>query len=378
VLAVKLVLAVVIYWSLGLASVNSFWLDAGSMAPLIQNHALLEGVSFGPRWAYIFLGWDSAWYLSIMEVGYGFSSQSFAFFPIFPMLGRVFWFLLKSPVAAIAVCSLVFGVLWVPLYQEFAEEYFDRKSAFISALLFATFPFTLIFSTVGYTEGIFLFTTLAAWLLFIRGRRLEAFLVAAIATLVRPPGFLIALPMLLIIIKEEGRWSLFKAFSSLALPFASMLIWLLYSWISFGDLLASFHTTEWSSMYSLMTYVDQVLPKWGFEALTFPISDLNIHWLMPTSIWGSLFITPILIWRLKITNTALTFYCLAYLTGILLFGTILSFPRFIAFLFPLWIPITGRIVASRYSRIIVPVLFIVFVAATYILWIGFLNGLFIA
>lgn len=378
VLAVKLALAVTIYWSLGLASIDSYWMDAGRAASLIQNRALLEGVSIGPRWTYIFLGWDSAWYLSIMEGGYDISSQSYAFFPIFPALGRVFWFLLKSPMAAIAACSIVFGVLWVPLYQAFAEAYVDRKSAFISVLLFSTFPFTLIFTSVGYSKSIFLFTTLGTWLLFIRGRRLEAFLAAAIATLVRPPGFLIALPMLLVTIKEEDRWSRLKTFSGIAISFASISIWPLYLWMTSGDLLAIFHTTEWSNMYTLMTYMCQVLPKWGFGALAFPISDLNIHWLTPISIWSSLILTPILIWRLRIMNTALTFYCLTYLTCILIFGTILSFPRFIAFLFPLWIPVTKQLTASRYSRIIVPVLFIAFVAATYILWIGFLSGIFIA
>ncbi len=378
VLAVKLALAATIYWSLELASVNGFWMDASRVAPLIQNHVLLDGVAIGPRWAYTFLGWDSAWYLSIMKDDYLFSNQSYAFFPIFPAFGRVFLPLIGSPVAALAICSLIFGVLWVPLYQAFAETYLDRKSAFISALLFAASPFTLTFTSVGYSEGVFLFTTLAAWLLFVRGKRLEAFLTAAVATLVRPPGFLIVLPMFLVMIKDGGRWSRLRAFSGLAMSFASMLIWLLYSWMMSGDPLASFHTTEWSTMYTLTTYVGQVLPKWGLRALAFPVSDINLHWLTPISIWSSLIIIPILIWRLRGVNASLTFYSLAYLTGILSFGTILSLPRFIAVLFPLWIPITTRLISLRQSRIIVPILLIAFVATTYILWMGFLSGIFIA
>jgi hypothetical protein len=377
VLGVKLALAATIYWSLEFASVDGFWMDARRVAPLIQNRALLDCVALGPRFAYTFLGWDSAWYLSIMEGGYTFSDQSYAFFPIFPALGRVFLPLIGSPVAALAICSLVFGVLWVPLYQAFAEAYVDRESAFISALLFAVSPFTLTFTSVGYSEGIFLFTTLGAWLLFTRGRRLEAFFTAAIATLVRPPGFLIALPMFLAMIKDGGRWSRLKAFSGLAVPFASLLLWLLYPWMTSGDPLAPFHTTEWSTMYTLTTYVGQVLPRWGLGALTFPVADLNLHWLAPLSIWSSLIFTPILIWRLRKVNTALTIYCLAYLMGVLSFGAIFSLPRFIAVLFPLWIPVTIRLISLRHS-IIVPILFIAFVATTYILWIGFLSGIFIA
>jgi len=377
VLIVKLAISAIIYWSFKLAFSDSFWMDAGSVEPLIQNQALLDGVAVGPRWAYIFLGWDSAWYLSIVKDGYIFSSQSFAFYPVFPVLAR-FFLLISSPVAALAFCSLVFGVLWVPLYQAFAEEYLSRKSAFISVLLFAVSPFTLIFTSVGYSEGVFLFITVGAWLLFIRGRRMEAFFVAAIATLVRPPGILVILPMFSVIVSKKNHWSRLKAVSRLIMPLAALLLWLLYSWKISGDPLASFHSTEWSSMYTLTTYFAQVLPKFGLAALSFPALEINLHWLTPLFIWSSLIIAPFLIWRLREVSRALTLYCLTYMLGILFFGTILSLPRFIAVLFPIWIPITSQLISIRHSRIIIPIVFITSVAISYILWVGFLSGIFIA
>jgi len=371
VIAVKMILAASLYVALGIGSTTSYWMDAGRVAPLVQNEILTSGVGDAPRWAYIFVGWDSAWYASIAAHGYGFSDQSFAFMPGFPLLTSVLQPLLGGVLPALAVVSFAGGVVWVPVFESVAEHYTDRCSALACTLLFAISPFTLLFTTVAYSEGLFLLLTLVAWKLYLDGRYGLASVAAALVALVRDPGFVIVLPMAvgLLASKRTGLRGLM-----IALPTAlTLLLWGGVNWVATGDPLALVHSTEWSGMYTLSTWLVSVLPSMGLQAVAFPVPFIDAHPLLPAAIWISIITPPILAWRLRRIDVCLSIYCAAYLAGVLAFGAVASLPRFVAVLFPLWLPVAER----TPGKWLTATLAAVSVGLSLVLWAGFLGGLFV-
>lgn len=372
VVLVKLAMAAALYFYLGIGSEMTFWMDPSKVAPLPQNEILLSG-NGAFRWAYLFLGWDSAWYASIASSGYSFSSQSFAFMPGLPALASLFGVFLSNPLPAIAFICLISGVLWITLFESVAEHYMGRREAFLGTLMFALSPFTLLFTTVAYSEGLFLLLTLTAWKLYLDKRYFSASLASALVTLVRIPGFLIVLPMIVGLLSSRERVFRLKDLLILAPSAFVLLLWAGFMWLSTGDPIALFHNSEWSGMYTLPTYLTGILPSVGLEALCFPVPYLNIHWFLSTAIWGSILLLPFLTWRLYKFDRGLVLYCLAYITGVLVFGAVVSLPRFMAVLFPLWLPVAGLLRGRRWS----PLLAIASIAVCFILWAGFIGGVFV-
>ena len=117
-------------------------------------HALENNV-FLDVWA----RWDSGFYLSIANNGYFYNigeQSSVAFFPVYPLLTRLFMPLMGNAVAAGWLVSnlALFGVLLI-LYQLTKLEFGDRNTATRAVFYIAAFPTAFFFSAV-YTESTFL------------------------------------------------------------------------------------------------------------------------------------------------------------------------------------------------------------------------------
>ncbi len=319
------------------------------------------------------MGWDSAWYASIAAHGYNFSGQSYAFAPGFPLLTQLLQPFVGGTLVALVVCNLVAGLLWVPVYQSVAEHYIGREIAIVSALLFALSPFTLLFTTVAYSEGLFLFTTLLAWRLFQDKKYLPASLAAAVSTLIRIPGFLIALPMFIDLLSSKVGSDRRKAFLMILPTVSVLLAWVTYMGLSAGDPLAIIHTTEWSSNYNLLTYLSTVLPS-GVAAISFPGTGLDLHMLLPIAVWFSILLPPFLVWRVARIDRNLAIYCTAYIASMFAFGGLVSYPRFMTVLFPLWFPFSALVVRGKWVAFTI---IAVSVITCLILWLGFVSGVFV-
>jgi hypothetical protein len=152
----------------------------------------------------------------------------------------------------------------------------------------------------------------------------------------------------------------------------------LFGWAAFmglsGDPLAILHTTEWSGMYTLPMYFIRVLPAGGLNALSFPVAYLNVHWLLPLAVWSSAFLLPLSLRKLWEMNRSLGIYSLAYLAGVFAFGAAVSAPRFLAVLFPMWLPLSEAVEARRWALFL---LIAGFVLVCGMLWVGFLRGIFV-
>ena len=379
ILLAKVVGAVFIDYSMGIQVSGTFWSDPKRVYSWEQNDVFLANPGGMGKWPLTFLGWDSAWYMSIMMKGYGFSDQSYAFSPGLPSFGASANLILQSPMVSLMLIALMFGVLWIPLYQLLAEEYMGKKNALLSALLLAFSPYLFVFTTVVYSEGLLLFFVLGAWLLFRKSKLLGASAFAALAPLTRWMGILVVFPMLYGSLKQKTHRIRNVCLS--LLPIASLTAWFAGFGFSVGDFLAPAHTSEWSNMYSFRTLLTEGIPRYGLNALSetvFQPPPIPTHWLLPFAVVASLLFPLLLFHSTWKRDRSLWIYAVAGYGGILFFGALASTPRFVSVLFPLWIALSASFSVSKRSTVIAAIAMGVFYVVALDLWMSFLGGQFVA
>jgi len=379
VLIAKVAGALFIGYCLNVPASGTFWSDPSRVYDWVQNDAFLTIPGGIGNWPLTFLGWDSAWFLSIMTKGYEISLQSFTFSPVLPFFAKIADFFLQSPMISLVLTASVFGVLWVPLYQSLAESYIGKKSGLFSALLLAFSPYLFVFTTVAYSEGLLLFFVLGAWLLLKRGKLFSASVFAIVAPLIKTMGILVVLPMLYVSLRQRAH-RVRNVLISL-LPAVSLSGWFAYLGFSTGDFLAPVHTSEWAQLYSFRTLLTEGIPRYGMKALLeapYQIPPIPTHWLLPIAVVFSLFLPILLFFETWKKDKSLWIYAIAGYSGILYFGALVSLPRFISLLFPIWIPLTARFSGSKKSTIIAAIISVSFYIVALDLWFNFLNGKFVA
>lgn len=152
----------------------------------------------------IFTAWDSGWYWDIAARGYYFTpdgQSSIAFFPLYPMLMR----LAAAPFGGGAGATWIAGIgvalaaelaALVALHSLTQRMFGSREIARRTILYLSVFPWSL-FHTRVYAESVFLLASTMAVSGAYDGRWWKAGTWGALATLARPNGILIAIPLAL-------------------------------------------------------------------------------------------------------------------------------------------------------------------------------------
>jgi hypothetical protein len=160
-----------------------------------------------------FAAWDSGWYFDIAQRGYYWSpstQSSIAFFPLYPMLMRALAWPFGGGDRAlwIAGVALSYACLFLGLavLHRLTTRTFggDRETARRTVLYVAVFPFAYFFTQV-YTESLFLLTSVSAVAAAVASRWGWAGLFGALASLTRPNGILIAVPLGLLALAGRPR-----------------------------------------------------------------------------------------------------------------------------------------------------------------------------
>jgi hypothetical protein len=374
VLVAKLVASVFVYNVLSMGSSDSYWMSV-NWDTQGQNEVLRSVADQGLKWPYVFMGWDSAWYLAIVEKGYAFSSLSYAFFPGLPLFSWLVNMIVQNAAVALIAFSFILGVLWIPLYQLVIENYQDKGKAVESTLFFAFFPYVFLFTSVSYAEGLFLFSTLGAWYFFKKEKMLQSMLFASVAAVSRAPGFVIILPIFIEIVQRyrHSRSPLqLKKIVYMSIPSSCLMAWLLI--LASSGWFPPTGQTGWSGMYSFRVLILEVLPQKGAQAL------LNYFDAAPFSVLfiSFLSVAPFLIFALKKIDKSLSIYAAVYFLGVLAFGGLASIPRFVSFIFPLWFPLTFKMSQTKHSTALTLFACAVFFAIGLFLWYSFLIGEFVS
>ncbi len=188
--------------------------------------------------------WDALWYTQIAAFGYSWDGnplreQTVVFFPGYPLLIHAVSRFMSSHVfyAAWAV-SLAAFMCAVPLLHRLARHLVGDKIARDSVWLLAAYPFAIYYSA-AYSESVFLMTMCGAFLAAVEHRFGRAALWGLAAGLTRPNGWLLAIPLALIVFYRQPwpvttRDKLSRAAVVIA-PVAGVLLFTLYLSFQFGD-----------------------------------------------------------------------------------------------------------------------------------------------
>jgi len=328
--------------------------------PVGWFHRTTPDVPFGTLniWAH----WDGVWYIQIAERGYGATSASPAFFPMYPLLVRSFAELFGGPLSleSLSVWAPLLSLLFLPfalyfLYQ-IALEGWGERVAKGTVLCLAFFP-TTFFLNSAYTESLFLALSAGSlWAMRVRKDLLLACVVAGFASATRNVGVFLLVPLLLEWIRGGGhlgvgRWRGLY----LALVPAGLFAYMGYLWLRFGD--------------PLLFYSAQ--RDWGRQA-TGPLATVGRAWasavegvgrLLDSGLWADptpgnlanhlagavnffnlaffVFAVVVLIAGSRDLPPSLTLYGLLLIAPATLFGTpqspLMGTPRYVLVAFPIFI-----------------------------------------
>ncbi|HET6870716.1 MAG TPA: mannosyltransferase family protein [Solirubrobacteraceae bacterium] len=145
--------------------------------------------------------WDSIHYLGIAEHGYT-SASSVVFFPFYPMLVRLFGFLLGSDPLAGVLISLVSVAVALMLLHRLTALELGPRAADAAVLLLAFAPLSFFFSAV-YTESLFLALSVGSIYAARQGRWKLACGLGCLASATRVTGVGLFGPLTIMYLRER-------------------------------------------------------------------------------------------------------------------------------------------------------------------------------
>jgi hypothetical protein len=304
--------------------------------------------------------WDAVWYVGIAQNGYrpG-DARDAAFFPLYPLTIRAVSAVTTLPeyVSALLIANAldILGWVWFALLarQRLRRDDDDGGTgsgvgatlSLWALLAFALFP-TRNFGFSAYTEGMFLASSVGAFLAYERKRYGLAALAAACASATRPPGLFVALALIVdaVCSRRSTRWkeaaTLLGGFGGIA----AYVGWLAYT---FGDPLR-FNAAQsyWHREFGnpLRVFLSGGEPLWCVSlllALGLCISMLR----QPAPLRDCVF-------------------CVLLVLVPMLSGSMMSMARFMGVIFPLFIFAAGREPsrAVRWSYAVLATLYACFMA----------------
>jgi Gpi18-like mannosyltransferase len=233
-----------------------------------NRHAVVDHISpTSHPWVNMLSRWDAARYVEIARDGYRYEpgvSSNAAFFPLYPLLIRAIHALLLLPendywwlVIAIAISNVALLIALTYfralLAMDFGEDLISRTITYL-----LIFPTTFFFSGV-YSQSLFLALTVAAFYYARTNRWLLACILAALATLTRSQGMILALPLLIEYLHERNfrlqkiRWNI----TAFALVPTALLAFDRFLKLKFGS---------WTVMFDVQSIWDRHL-MWPWHPL---------------------------------------------------------------------------------------------------------------
>lgn len=217
-LVVFLVMRVVI--SLWMALVLAVTRPPTTTDDILRPYQGVEPITGGP--AELFLGvwqrFDTLWYTKIASQGYSPNDGSTVYFPLYPFLIRTLGKALLGNYlpAAVLISNVAYVGALVCLYK-LTEKQLGRASARRSVVYLAIFP-TAFFFLAPYSESLFLFLALAAFLCAERRRWWLSGACGLLCSLTRLQGIVLVVPLLYMYMQDR-QWRLRELRPDLLGPF---------------------------------------------------------------------------------------------------------------------------------------------------------------
>jgi hypothetical protein len=304
--------------------------------------------------------WDSVHFQAIAAHGYQHSEQ-LAFFPLYPLVARVAGWVTGSLLVGGALVSMLAFLAGLWFVRRLAELEIGPDAARRTVWLLAFFPAAVFFSAF-YTEGLFLALTAGAVYLARTGRFAGACALGALASATRNTGVLVVVPIALLYLygprgagtpptpgrswreRIRPRYPVRAGFAWLALVPAGLVAYSVYQWLKWDDPLATWHVqTFWSrGFHGPFSAVWYAIPK-TVEAVGELFTGSHDTFESPVAklaLFGSLALAVVAtVGTLRRLPVAYGAYVLVALVPPLSSPwpahPLMSFPRFLAVLFPI-------------------------------------------
>ena len=301
--------------------------------------------------------WDAPHLLRLAEVGYVESSPPpntddplfIVFFPFFPLAVHV---------VSLVVLNLVLSGLIVSFAASVGAGYFlfrlvaldaDEATAWRAVLLLFSFP-TAYFLAAPFTEALFLFAVLASVYAARTSRWAASGVAGALATGTRITGIALA-PALLVEVfaRKAGVSERVRRVAWISVAAAGLLIYLAINLIVHGDPLyfLQVQRTHWSN---------QAAPPWepvqvAIESLIAGGNDFTFIFVFVGRIAGVLVALPLLVLAVRRLRLPDVLYGWTGFILILSSSWLISFPRYLLVLYPLFV-VGARL--TRSLRVLIP------------------------
>jgi hypothetical protein len=319
------------------------------------------------RWANM----DGGHYLFIARSGYGLYQQ--AFFPLYPILIRMFSFLpIPLPYVGIAISHIAFfiGIL---LFYDVALGV-NKKYALWSVVFLLAFPTSYYFAAVYSTSLFFLLSVAAFWAIEKR-RWLAVGALGAFAGFTRVFGIVLLIPAVIEYFRANAKihW---RDVLAIGLIPAGLLAYMIYLYIKLGDAFSFIHVlpaygSEKSGGHIIL--LPQVF--WRYAKILFTVPPTTIEYSVAAlEIITFLFFLYLLLRAFK-TNLNVSYILYSGIVLILptLTGTLTSIPRYVLDAFPLFI-----VMGISHNKSVKMAVLIVMLVGLIVCTSLFLQGYFVA
>jgi Gpi18-like mannosyltransferase len=286
----------------------------------------------GGTWLDLLTQWDGNWYRLIAQNGYAppMPPVAAAFFPLYPLAVRVVAFVVRDlQVASLLVsngCLIAAGLLLVRLLRRDYDEVVCRRV--ITFLMFNPVSF---FLSAAYSESTFLLLSIAALLAARQNKWLLASIWGSCLSATRPPGLIIAAPLLAeYTLQWRERGGAIRQFVQaklfwLALIPSGLVLFLCYLYIKCGDFFLPMHAQAGGWKKNL---------AWPWQSFLHPDNFPPSHIPLFQAIVSVALILAVVGFFLRLRPTYLTYMVVA-LVFYLMWGSLEALPRHLSILFPL-------------------------------------------
>lgn len=315
------------------------------------------------NWLWLFNAWDSLQFPRIAMFGY--DHPNFVYLPGYPVLIRFAGLLTGDYWFGAFLVTQIFALGSIVVFQLLASEYMQPLEAAYATILMATFPLISVFTTLGYSEAVFLFLSLSSWYFFKKRRIRTSSLLAGFTSVTRIYGFAIVLPMFLDIVKSKR----YRELLYLVIPAAFIASWLLFCYLSTGDPIVSWTDEKYwqKEPGGEGIRLVQAIIHQGLRGVILCCSGLDPTIFCSVSLFV---ILVVMTWKV---DRSLWAYAVI-VSGLLIFTTtsFISLPRYLAFIFPVWLSVRVRnpIVVAVCVALLVPMILIVWLYAIAVSFVG--------
>jgi Gpi18-like mannosyltransferase len=303
--------------------------------------------------------WDALWYEKIAVQGYRLDDGTAQFHPLYPWFAVPFTRLGLHPILSLLWISSIFSILLMLSFERLARLDTTPEISRSSAILFFTFPMSVIFFA-PYSEALFLTWAVLCFLWARQHKWWLAGIAGALATLTRQQGIFLTIPLAWELWEASGysirqilrNWRNICALVTIPI---GLIVWLFYRAVALSDLSVKLHDFN-SLVYSFLISpsASQVVPMqrftWPWTAIGIAVEkllsapDIDIAVNIFLALW---FLAVLgLAWHgmrtsYKLFCLTVTLVSFSYTTGPI--HPYMGLPRHLLLAFPIFLTLAYRI-----------------------------------